>query len=111
MVREKIHTFQDAVTTAGNGTDLTITRTDKVVIEVSGTSASRTVQFFGEMPSGTFIPVYGLSLTDRTTMATSTNAEDCWEFDTTGILKLRMRVNAVSGGDVTVKGIAVNTHM
>jgi 5,10-methylenetetrahydrofolate reductase len=109
MIREKIFTFQDSVTSAGNGTDLKIINTDKVVIEVTGTSTSRTILFQGLMPSGAYIPVYGLSCTDYTTRATQTTAEDCWEFNTTGILALRVRVDAVSGGNVIIKGIAVNT--
>jgi hypothetical protein len=109
MIRESQHTFQDSVTVAGNGTDLSIKRADKLIIEVFGTSASRTVLFQGMMPSGAYIPIYGLSLTDHTTYATQTTGEDCWEFDTKGMTSIRMRVDAVAGGNVSVKGIAVNT--
>lgn len=105
------HTFQNAVTTAGNGTAFGVTTASKsyktITLEITGTSTSRTVVFEGSSVSGAWYPIQGVKLSDLSMGTQTTGKDEVWQFEVTGLAAFRTRVSAVAGGNVTVKGKVV----
>jgi hypothetical protein len=99
--------FHDAATAVSTGLSLDVYRLRTLTIEVSGTSATRTVAFKGIGPSGTAYAIAGVKLSDLTTGSTTTGTGELWQFDITGLTQVIMDLTAVAGGNVTVKGKAV----
>ena len=99
-------TFHNAATSAGNGTELTVGAYKDLTIEIYGNASSKTVVFEAAGASGNYIPVMGIRNNDFQT-GTSTSENGSWTIGITGQKKVRIRITAVSGGDVTVKGTAV----
>lgn len=102
-------TLQNAVSAVGNGTAINMGNTDTFKItEISGTSTSRTLIFeVSNAETGAYSVVQGVKLADLS-MATQTSGKDeIWQIDGLAGLWFRVRVSAIAGGNVTVKGKAV----
>ena len=100
-------TFHNAAIVAAQGTVLTVGGLKTLVIEISGTSASRTIAFEGAGASGTYRAINGVRSADLA-VATSTNTSgEIWQFDITGFVTVSMNLTAVAGGNVTITGRAV----
>jgi len=102
------HTFHDAATSTGNGTALTVGSLKTLTIEIYGTSASRTITFYGKGTSGTLRALMGVNLSSLTTGINTTGTGEIWQFEVTGLEYVVMDLTAVAGGNVTVKGRAVS---
>lgn len=100
-------TLQPASTAIGAGNAFTVGGYRTLTLEVSGTSSSRTVVFQGIGPSGTAIAIMGTKLTDGTTGSQTTGTGELWRFDVTGLTSFQANLTAVSGGNVTISGVAV----
>jgi hypothetical protein len=102
------HTFHNAATQAADGTTMVITSGQSaLLVEISGTSASRTVLFKGLVSgSDTYRPILGFNVATGATATQTTGTDELWLFNVTGIASVMMDVSAVAGGNVTVRGTA-----
>lgn len=100
-------TFHDAAIAAADGTILTVSGYKTLTVEIYGTSTSRTIAFIGRGPSGTDRAVMGVKLSDLSTGAGTNGTGEIWQFDITGLTSFFCDLQAVAGGNVTVKGRAV----
>jgi hypothetical protein len=107
-------TLQSAVTAAGNGT--TFTPTDGNVVltfTIVGTSTSRTIKFYiKDVNLSALIPVDCFNVADastygKTTSGGSDSAPEVWQVSVPVGYSFIARVDAVSGGNVTISGTAV----
>jgi len=97
-------TFHDAATAAADGTIFAIDGQSTLTIEIYGTSTSRTIAFIGRGPSGTDRAIMGVRLSDLATAVSTTGTGELWQFDVTGLIAVFMDLQAVAGGNVSVKG-------
>lgn len=97
-------TLQNAATSVGNGTPLDVEGFKTLTIEITGTSATRTILFEGSSLSGAYYAMMGTKLTDFSTAIQTTGTGEIWQFDITGLVNFRARISAISGGNVNVKG-------
>jgi len=101
------HTFHNAATSTGNGTEFTVGNMKTLTIEIYGTSTSRTIEFYGKGDSGTLRSIKGINLSTFEAATSTTGTGELWQFDITGLISVVIKLAAVSGGDVTIKGRAV----
>jgi len=99
-------TFHDATTTPKDGFEINTDVFNTVAVEIYGTSASRTVNFWVKGPAGVKRAIQGARLSDLSLQSSTTGTGEIWTFDTTAIDVLIMEVAAVAGGNVTIKGRA-----
>lgn len=99
-----IFTFQNAVTEAGNGNVFTPEFADVISIEFSGTASSFTAVFEELGESGAWHAIAGIRRSDFAPGSSVTAKTGRWDVTLSGVLSLRVRVSAVSGGNLTVKG-------
>lgn len=100
-------TLQEIATSTGNGTAFAVEAFKTLTIEISGTSTSRTIHFEGSSVGGTYYPIMGARLSDLETNIQTTGTGEVWQFNITGLVNFRVRLSAVDGGNVSVKGRAV----
>jgi hypothetical protein len=100
-------TFHDAAVAAADGAVLTVGGCKALTVEIYGTSTSRTVAFIGRGPAGADRAIMGVRLSDLSTATSTTGTGELWQFDVTGLMSVLMDLQAVSGGNVSVKGRAV----
>jgi hypothetical protein len=100
-------TFHDAATVAADGTAFTVAGYKTLTVEITRSAGTSTVAFIGEGPSGADIALIGVNLSTFATGTSTTGTGELWQFDITGLTKVFMDLQAVSGGNVTVKGKAV----
>jgi hypothetical protein len=101
--------FQNDAVSAGAGTALIMDLIPykDLTIEISGTSSTRTVSFYGVMASGVSRPISGINMNGFALANNTTGTEELWTFGITGLKKVIMYLTAVSGGTVTITGRAV----
>ncbi len=109
MAVQKIHTFQNAVTATGNGTECVINFSGSpdlmMVLAISGTATARTVIFEGKGEVGDYIAIQATNINSNASATQTTGTTDeLWKVNLAGISAFRARVSAVSGGSLTVKG-------
>ena len=100
-------TFHDAATVAADGTVLTIGQNKTLTVEIYGTSTSRTIAFIGRGASGADRALSGVNLNGLSVATGTTGTGELWQFDITGLTSVFIDLQAVAGGNVTVKGKAV----
>jgi hypothetical protein len=105
---KNIFTFQSEKTATGNGLEYQITNTgssETIVLSMVGTATSYTIHFEGIGDVGVY-QGYGMyDNTNKTVEVSTTQAGGkLWTGDITGLTKFRVRISAVSGGDLTVVG-------
>jgi hypothetical protein len=103
----EIISFHSEATSTGNGTGFSVKSYRTLTVEIYGTSATRTITFYGVGQSGTLRAITGVKLSDYSTGQSTTGTGELWQFDITGLETIYMDLTAVSGGNVTVKGRAV----
>lgn len=101
-------TLHNAATAITTGTALKIGAEKTITLEIFGTSSARTVIFEAAGASGVFRPISGIKLSDLTTRSQTTNTDELWQFDITGLHQFRANLTAVSGGNVSVKGKVIS---
>lgn len=100
-------TFHNATTSPSAGSEFNVGAYKDLTIEIIGTSTSRTVVFEAAGASGEFRPIQGARNSDLILGTQTTGNNESWTFSVTGQKKIRFRVYAVTGGNVTIKGTAV----
>lgn len=100
-------TFQPNSPAIGTGNVLTVNGYKTLTVSTSGTSTSQTLAFEGAGTDGNFTSIQGINLSTGTTSAQTTQIGELWRFDITGLVSFRVNLTAVSGGSVTVLGVAV----
>lgn len=98
--------FHKEATTTGNGIEFEPVGGDKfgsVKIDISGTATSIDIRFEGFM-NNRWLPMNGVDLSDYNIANLSTAKDKRFEMDVAGYNKIRMRVNAISGGNITILG-------
>ena len=96
--------FHDGATSTGDGTEVGTYAYNKLTIEISGTSATRTVNFKCKSFSGTAVDLSGVNITDLSNAVNTTGSGEIWQFDITGIHYVYINISAIAGGNVSVKG-------
>lgn len=104
-VYEKTHHL-DAVAQA-DGSDADVRGFKTIALQISGTSASRTVQFKASVDGTNFVDIAGVNAATFSVATSTTGTGEIWQFDTSGFKYFRARLEAVSGGNVTVVSNAV----
>lgn len=99
-------TLQPASSAAAPGNPFVVGSYKKILLEVSGTSTSRTIVFEGMGPSNTPIAILGKKLSDGSTASQTTGTGELWSVDIEGLTTFQANLTAVSGGTVTVTGTA-----
>lgn len=101
--------LQGATTTPKNGEVIYMDKADTFkVTEISGTSTSRTLIFeVSGTENGTYSAIQGVRLSDISLATQTTEIGGIWQFEGLAGLWFRVRVSAIAGGNVTVKGKAV----
>jgi hypothetical protein len=101
--------FHNAVIDPVDGAVFVVGNHKTLSIEIYGTSSSRTVEFLAIDFSGTARPLVGIKTSDVALPLGigTTGTGERWQFDITGLASAIMRLAAVAGGNVTIKGKAV----
>lgn len=101
-------TFHDAAVAIATGKALNVGAEKSLTLEIYGTSTARTLIFEAAGASGVFRPISGIKLSDLTTRSQTTNTDELWQFDITGVHQFRVNLTTVTGGNVSVKGKVVS---
>lgn len=106
-VRE--HTFHNVATVAADGAILSVGTGQSLTIEIKGTATARTVKFYGICDSGDKIPLIGINMStlDASVSSVGTTTE-AWSISTAGYKSIVVRIDEISGGNLTVKGRLVS---
>lgn len=106
--------LQNVAITTGLGTLLTIGDYKTLVIEISGTSTSKTVLFQACGQSGVMQSIQGIhKLTFADGVIASQSATDThvtpeiWEFDVAGLYQFQTKLSAIANGNCTIEGTLV----
>ena len=98
-------TFHDEETSIATGTEVTVNSAhNTLLIEIYGTSTSRTLAFKGKGPSGTARSIFGVNRSTANTAISTNGTGELWEFGVEGLSSVIMDLTAVAGGNVSVKG-------
>ena len=100
--------FHDAATQVAEGTVFTVAGYKTMTVEIYGSSTSRTVEFMGRGPAGANRAIMGINLSNFATAVSTIGTGEIWQFDITGLTSAIMNLQAVAGGNVSVKGKAVD---
>ncbi len=102
-------TFQNAITSIAQGNIFTVGAFKTLSVNIYGTATARTVQFYAKNTNGDLIEIIGYNITTGT-LATSTSGttSETWVFDITALNQIIMNVSVVSGGNLTINGMAVS---
>ena len=101
-------TFHDATIEIATGDIFLVNGYKTMTVEISGTSTSRTIAFIGRGASEANRLITGVKLSNFAMATSTTGTGEIWQFDITGLTAMFMDLQAVAGGNVTVKGRAVS---
>lgn len=104
------HTFHDSATVPADGAVFNVAGFTTLIVEIYGTSTSRTLDFRGVGPSGATYPIIGELITSEQGLPPAkgtTGTGEVWRFNITGLTSVVVKLAAVAGGNVSVKGKAV----
>lgn len=106
--KSKILTFHTGATTKSNGNTFDVGTFRDVSIDITGTSTNCVLVFEHSMDGGTtWRGITGVDVTELTTGKQTTGTNQTWSFTVAGLSKFRVRIDSISNGNVTVKGITV----
>lgn len=112
MSRISIHTFHNETTAIGNGTEYSVSMGGSnlmMIISTAGTSTARTIHFEGKAQSGEWVAIKCYNKTNTTSATSSTGTTpEIWECGLEGLQKFRVRISAVSGGNLSIFGEVVD---
>jgi hypothetical protein len=107
MFLPREHTFHSAATVAADGTVFrNVAKYNNLTVRITGTSTSRTVLFYSKDATGTLFPISGVNTNGFATAISTTGTGEEWEFSIAGKFEVVMKLNAISGGNVTIEGFA-----
>lgn len=101
------HTFQSAAAATGNGTALDVSKYNSLAVQIMHTSGTFTVTFEGTIDNTNWVSLTGTSIASTSaTLSTSATADGLYQFNTSGLSSVRMRISACSSCiGVTVTGV------
>lgn len=103
------HYFHDGVSSTGNGTPYKTTADGSTItFSIKGDSSSRTLVFEASVNGTEYYAIKCANLTTLSLATQTTGNDELWQVDITGLHSFRVRVSAISGGDVTVLGRVVD---
>lgn len=105
----KNHVFHSAITAPADGTDLEITANlspdANLVIDIAGTSTTRTIDFYGKSVNGNYVPLFVYNMTTGGgAIQTTATTNQLWQVSVAGLTGIRCKATAVSGGNLTITG-------
>lgn len=102
--------FHNESTTTGNGSELNVNMGMTTLnFEISGTATSSTCIFEGKsVDTGEFYPVQCVNLGTLALANQTTGKSELWQCDLTALTKFRVRISTISGGNISIKGRAVD---
>lgn len=108
--KTEIVTFHNGAAAIGNGGALTVGGYKTVNVKITGNAANtaRTLVFEAAGFDGVYEPIQGYRPKDGAMATESNQVGESWQFDVTGFETFRVRLSAITGGTVTVKGKAVS---
>lgn len=100
------HTFHNAVAAAADGADLYVEGRSTLLVWINGSVANsaRQVSFKSVDEDGNVYSIMGVRTSDFATGTSTTNKGEEWQFDVAGKYAVRMDLDSMTGGTVTVKG-------
>ena len=107
MIISRYHTFHDAATVAADGTDMDVAGLNTVSVQISGTSTTRTILFKHSVDNTNFLDIIGMDIATLSPSVSTTSTGKTFMFDVRGISKLRIDLEAVASGNVTIKGLGI----
>lgn len=101
-------TFHEAATSPSEGEEFVVGHFRELTVKISGSSTSRELKFFSIDENGEKTELGATNKTDFQLGTGTLNTNENWDIDIAGLYKIIVELISVSGGDVTVKGIAVS---
>jgi hypothetical protein len=112
MGRISTITFHNEATQTGNGAEYSVSMGGSnliMIISTSGTSTARTIHFEGKGQAGEWVAIKCFNKTSTTSATSSSGTSpEIWECGLEGIQKFRVRISAVSGGNLSIFGEVVD---
>ena len=107
---EQYKTIQNAQTIIGDG-DYIITNTiDTLVLSISGTSTSFTINFTASLDGVNYGLFEGNKLGNSSILANTTSTiGELWEFDVSGVNYFKAKLTAIANGNITAIGNGLNS--
>jgi hypothetical protein len=102
MAIVKQYTLHQNETAPSDGDVAFVEAYNNLTLYITGTSATRTITFQAALVDGRFVNIQGANLTTMDMAATTTGTEQLWQFDVNGVRYFRAKLDAVTGGDVTI---------
>lgn len=101
--------MHDAQTTVSEGKYIICNNSTSLIISLGGTSTSFSCSFYGSLDDKTYFLYEGSKLGDSSILLnTTTTINEGFEFDVSGILYFKVKITAISNGNVTITGNAIN---
>lgn len=100
--------LHEKTSSPGEGLALYLGVAKNVNIKIAGTSTSRKLLFEVAGFDGEYEPIQGYRPKDGIMASETTENGESWQFDVTGFIYFRVRVESIAGGYVTIKGRAVS---
>lgn len=101
----------NAATSASSSASVVNNNCDVLGIQITGTFSSATVNVQGmvNVDSNTWVNLAALNLTDFDIENTGITAKGLYEIGIEGVLRVRVNVSSVSGGNISVYGKFANS--
>ncbi len=101
--------FHNASTSAGNGNVFKIRGDFQTInIEITGTATSSTVKFEGRShDNGNWYSISGINISTLTIASQTTGKKELWQFDLTGLIEFRTKIDSIAGGNLSIIGRVV----
>ncbi len=107
MIISKYHTFHSAATTAVDGNIMDVAGLNALSIQISGTSTAREILFKASIDTENFVDLMGMDMSTLAPSTSTTSTAKIFTFDVRGMSKVYLPIDSISGGNVTIKGLAI----
>lgn len=104
-----VHTFHANTTSSNIGKELSITQEMTTLnVDISGINAGLNVEFEAKIDNNTtWKNIQGVSLGTMSLASSALSSNLIYQFDLTGLYKIRLNVTSITSGDVTIIGRVV----
>lgn len=90
------------------GKDVNVRSAGKMSIQITGTSTTHLIKFWGSLDSELYSPLEGILQSDSTVTAISTTGiNELWQFDVSTIASFRATIESISDGNISIRANAV----
>ncbi|MEW6379785.1 MAG: hypothetical protein AB1611_09275 [bacterium] len=100
-VEKTLHNAATVVDATGVDTDVTAYATAN--LQISGTSTNFRLEFYGSVDGSNFSPISGVNLQSSLLASTANALNQIWQFDTSALKTLRIKLASIANGNVTTK--------